>query len=214
VAVAILVLAFAIIVFVAVRLRDMDLDPEEQLEAETPRESLESLRTVVEGSPSFANRIKLAKRLVEESQTAEAVTCLEQALSTHPDDREALLLLGEQRMQLERWPAAIDALSRLIDLNFGYEDYLGAEHLTRALFQDGRRDDAFGLLESLIESSNRLDHRVELAKYQLEANLGSAAEATLQQALEFFEALSEESRRRNGTVATEARRLLRTLQQS
>jgi hypothetical protein len=196
--------------FIAVKLRDFNVRP-----APPPEQSaaldLERLRAEAEESPSFHNRTRLAWALLGQGEAEEARALFERALSSHPADSEGLYGLGLCQLELGDHAAAADILSGLVEHSMGYEDYHAALALCEALFALGRRDEAFGLLRGVIRSSHRIEHQVALAKYELRAEQPDQAQNTLRKALDEFEGLPDYLRRRNGAFATEARRLLRGL---
>jgi hypothetical protein len=197
-----------------VKLRDLNnvrpLAPSEA-EATPPRPPLAALEREAELSPSFKNRVRAGWALLDAREPARAQVYFELALRSHGRDKEALHGLG--LCQLERGDAvgAVETLSALICRGLGYEDYGAALALAEALFRTARFDELFELLAAMIGDSRRLEHRVALARYQLRADRRAEARDTLQSALADFESQPEIERHRNGAVATEARRLLRTL---
>jgi hypothetical protein len=202
-----------VIYFVTVKLRDFNVRPlsPAEVDATPQRPPLAALEREAELSPSFTNRVRAGWALLDEREPARAQVYFELALRTHGRDKEALHGLG--LCQLERGDAAcaVETLSGLIDRGLGYENYGAALALAEALFRTARLDELFELLAAMIRESRRLEHRLTLARYQLRATRRSEARDTLQSALAEFESQPEIERHRNGAVATEARRLLRTL---
>ena len=103
-------------------------------------------------------------------------------------------------------------LTDLVEQNLAYDDYGAALRLADALFEGDRREDALDVLRAIVRRSYRLAHELELARYQARAGREVDARATLEQALARFEAQPDHERLRIGAAATEARRLLRTLE--
>lgn len=198
--------------FAVVKARDFGVRPGiAPGQPEQPRSPIPRLEREAEESPSFHNRTQLAWALLDEGQHERAQHYFELALQTHPADREATFGLGLSKLEQQDFAAAVETLTSLVERSFAYEDYDAALSLAEALYRDGRTDDALELLHQVVRQSHRLEHLVTLAKYQLRAEQRDDARATLERAIEDFEALPDFMRRRNGALATEARQLLRSL---
>lgn len=208
-----------VVYFFTVKLRDFNVHPLPQPagdatlapEPEQARPSAAALEREAELSASFSNRVRAGWALLEEREPARAQRYFEDALRTHGRDKEALHGLGLCQLERDDLAGAVETLSRLVDRGLHYDDYGAALALAEALFRAARHDELFELLGTLVRDSRRLEHHVTLARYQLRAERKSEARDTLQSALAQFEAQPDLERRRNGAVATEARRLLRAL---
>ncbi len=203
-----------VIYFFTIKMRDFNVRPLPEGEpqpAEPPRPQAAEIEREAELSPSFKNRVAAGWALLEEREPERAQRYFELALRTHGRDKEALHGLGLCQLERGDLAGAIDTLSQLIDRGLAYEDYGATLTLAEALFLSSRFDEVFELLAAMVRDSRRLEHRVTLARYQLRADRKSDARDTLQGALAEFESQPELDRRRDGAVATEARRLLRTL---
>ena len=203
-----------VIYFFTIKMRDFNVRPLPEAEpqpAEPPRPQAAEIEREAELSPSFKNRVAAGWALLEEREPERAQRYFELALRTHGRDKEALHGLGLCQLERGDLAGAIDTLSQLIDRGLAYEDYGATLTLAEALFRSERFDELFELLAAMVRDSRRLEHRVTLARYQLRAERKSDARDTLQGALAEFESQPELERRRDGAVATEARRLLRTL---
>jgi tetratricopeptide (TPR) repeat protein len=203
-----------VIYFFTIKLRDFNVHPQPQENeppAEPPRPSAAAIEREAELSPSFKNRVCAGWALLEEREPERAQRYFELARRTHGRDKEAQHGLGLCQLERGDTAGAIETLSQLIDRGLAYENYGAALALAEALFRSARFDELFELLTAMIRDSRRLEHRVMLARYQLRAERKSEARDTLQGALAEFESQPELERRRDGAVATEARRLLRTL---
>ena len=206
-----------IVYFFAVKLRDFNVrespQPGPAPNPPNPQMALAELERETELSPSFHNRTRLGWALLDHEQPERAAQCFELALRTHARDREALHGLGLSRFAAGDSAGAIEVLQRLVERSFAYEDYGAALTLAEALFGADRAAEAFELLGEVVRDSHRIEHRLLLARYQLRAARKTDACDTLRGALREFEAQPDFERRRNGAVATEARRLLRTLEE-
>lgn len=200
-----------IVYFFAVKLRDFGVRPAEPSgdSAAPARKTALELEREVELSASYQNRVNAGFALLEEREPRRALRHFEAALRTHPREREALYGLGLARLGSEDLDGAVEALSRLVERSFAYEDYNAALALAEAHFRAARPHEAFEVVTAVMADSGSLAHRIALARYQLRAERKADAEATLRAALADFAAQPEDERRKNGATATEARRLLR-----
>ena len=202
-----------LVYFFAVKLHDFNM--RESVPPPPPKPALlVQLEREAEQSPSFRNRVRLGWALLEDHQPERAAECFERALGSHASDKEALFGLGLCRLEQNDFEAAIAALSGLVERSLAYEDYDAALALAEGLFRAGRRQEAFDLLQSVIRDGHKLEHQLLLARYHLRGKDTVEARATLRGALCEFEAQPDPERHRNGAIATEARRLLRSLEQA
>jgi hypothetical protein len=198
--------------FFGVKLRDFNVRPGEAPKRDA-EPSLDDLRRVEAESPSFHHRYRLATALTAAGHHAEACALFEKCLRTHPQDRDARYGLGLARIEAGDRAGGIEALRELVERSLGYDDYRAATRLAEALFDEGRREESFALLDEVARQGRKLEHQVALARYQMRADRRADARTTLEHALATFEAQPDDIRPRMGAIATEARRLLRTLDQ-
>lgn len=204
-----------VIYFVAVKLRDFQAReaPPPAASATVARErTLLTLERAVNETPSFLNRVRLAWALLEGGNAQRAQGLFALALGTHPKDKEARFGLGLSQLESGDHQAAVTTLTPLAERALDYEHYTAALALAEALYRSGEKQATLELLNDVSSDSKRLEHRLVLARYQLRGDHKAEARDTLQQALGEFEEQPERIRMRNGAAATEARRLLRTLE--
>lgn len=203
--------------FFTIKMRDFGLRASHAESAQAAKLNasgeLAKLEREVEQSPSFHNRVRLAWALFERERHKDAEAQFERALATHAQDREALLGLGLCQLARGASDAAVETLTPLVEHTLAYEHYEAALALAEALFRAGHSDKTAALLERVIGDSGELAHHLVLARYQLRAQDTPRAQHTLRSALDAFEAKPDTERRRDGALATEARRLLRTLEE-
>jgi hypothetical protein len=195
--------------FFAVKLRDYRVRP--HAEPVQKREPLVELEQEAADSPSFHNRVRLAWALYEEQQLERAQAAFELALSSHPKDNDARYGLGLCAFERGQYTEATHELSQLVERSFAFDDHAAALLLSDALFRNGQADEACALMDEVVRSTRRIEHRVAHAKLLLRATRRDQARAVLESALREFEEQPDHMRRREGAVATEARRMLRTL---
>jgi tetratricopeptide (TPR) repeat protein len=196
--------------FFAVKLRDYNVHPHAPPEPDQ-EPSLESLRALVDDSPSFYNRVRLAWAFYDADQPASARDCFEAALRSHPLDREARYGLGLCLLDQGKLREAADALGMLVEKSFAHDDYRAAEALAEALHRGEQNEEACEVLASIVRATRRIEHRIAHAKLLIRCERRDAAADVLAHAISQFEAEPESDRRHQGAHATEARRLLRTL---
>jgi hypothetical protein len=201
-----------LVYFFAVKLRDFNARSSVAPGAPVPPPALAAEREA-EQSPSFRNRVRAGWALLDAGLPERGRSYFEQALGTHASDKEARFGLGLCLLEQGQAAAAVETLTSLVERSLPYQDYDAALALAEALFRADCAPGALELLQSVIRESRRLEHRLLLARYQLRADERAAALTTLRGALSTFESQAEPERRRDGAVATEARRLLRTLEQ-
>jgi hypothetical protein len=205
-----------VLYFFTIKMRDFGLHPIEP-DAQTTQVRLSGelakLEREVEQSPSFQNRVLLGWALYERETYKLAEEQFQRALATHARDKEALLGLGLCQLARGASDAAVETLTPMVEHTLAYEHYEAALALAEALFRAGHNDKTAALLERVISDSGELAHHLVLARYQLRAQDRTRAQRTLRSALDAFEAKPDLERRRDGALATEARRLLRTLEE-
>jgi hypothetical protein len=201
-----------IVYFFAVKLRDFQ--PQVAAPAvPNPRErTLATLERAVAETPSFDNRVRVGWALLEAGQPQRAAGFFQLAAASHRNDKEAPFGLGLAHLEAGDNEAAVTSLLPLVERDLEYEQFAAALALAEALYRAGRRADTIELLRTISTRSRQLEHRLVLARYQLRGDAKADARDTLQAALGEFEGQPDPVRMRNGAAATEARRLLRTLE--
>ena len=203
----------ALVLLAILRRRELTSEPALEAPAAPPGPTLEQLADDVAQSPSFHNRVRMGWGLLHAAQPERALGYFEQALATHPGDKQALYGLGIS--QLERGAAgeAAATLSRLVERSFAYEDYEAALALAEAHVRGERNQQAAELLAQVAAESGRLEHQLALARLHIRLAQNTEAQDVLRSALRHFDQQPALTRQRNGAAATEARRLLRMLEE-
>jgi hypothetical protein len=186
---------------------------EPEPEAQPAEPPLEELLAEVERSPSFHNRMRAGWALLRSQQPARAQRYFEQALATHRGDKQALYGLGLSQLERGATQDAASTLSRLVERSFAYEDYEAALALAEAHVRMEQNELAAELLVQVASESGRFEHRLALARHHVRLAQRTEAQDVLRAALREFDRLPSFLRQRNGAAATEARRLLRMLQE-
>jgi hypothetical protein len=201
-----------VVYFFAVKLRDFGA---RALPAEETRESpsLEDLEEAVADSPSFHNRSRLGWALLDAGQAKRAVELFERALGSHRGDKHAQLGLGYALLDADEPERAASVLTALVERSFGYADYSAANALLEALERSGQDERAVELAELMARDSRKLRYQLVVARQYARVQRRGDAIDLLRTALRDFEAQPEPDRRKDGAVATEARKLLHLLEQ-
>jgi hypothetical protein len=201
-----------VVYFFAVKLRDFQTRATPPAAPNTRERTLAALEHAVGETPSFNNRVRYGWALLEAGEPKRAVSFFQLAAGTHRHDKEAPFGLGLAHLESGDNESAVDALTPVVDRNLEYEQFAAALALAEALYRAGRKADTIDLLRAISARSRRLEHRLVLARYQLRGDDKADARDTLQAALGEFDGQPEPIRMSNGAAATEARRLLRTLE--
>ena len=199
------------IYFFIVKIHDFNIARLTQGESTAPHLDLRELRQRVMETPSVANRLELADALHAKESYGEAVQIYEQVLSRDPNDRQALHGLGRCQLGLGKAADAVQSLWKLAEIDNAYRDYSGILDLAEALWQDDKKEETVELLEELVKSSTRINHRVALAHYQIGAGRDGDARDVLEGALGEYERSPGFVQRRDRKWATRAEKMLRQL---
>jgi hypothetical protein len=203
-----------VVYFFVVKLRDFQPHPAATPAVPNPRErTLATLERAVAETPSFDNRVRFGWALLEAGQAERAVGFFQLAAQSHRNDKEAPFGLGLAYLESGDNESAVTSLLPLVERHLEYEQFAAALALAEALYRAGHKADTIELLRAISSRSRRLEHRLVLARYQLRGDHKADARDTLQAALGEFDGQPDPVvRMSNGAAATEARRLLRTLE--
>jgi hypothetical protein len=175
------------------------------------RPSLDELRYRAEQTPTLANSLALAERLVEREEHAEAVPHLEKVLAQEPEHCQSLFLLAKCHADEGRPEKAIPCLEKVLARDRYWSNY-AAWYLLIELRDEA--DDGAGALAACREVarlSPTLRHQCLLAEHLLDAGHPEEAEQVLDAALQEHQYAPGNIRWRNRRWAAEARRLLKRL---
>lgn len=202
----------SVIYFAAVKLPDFGIRPAHVPDPDAGSQpDLDALRTAASESPSFDNRMALGFGLLAENLPLDARDAFEAALSSHPRDKSALLAFSQASIQVGDPQAAVEPLSKIVDQRFEYQDYQAAKALAVALAGLERQDEALQLAARIAHSSQRYQHRLDLAELQVHLGKSQEAKATLCNLLTELEADSPAIHQDHAALASKARILLRSL---
>jgi hypothetical protein len=172
---------------------------------------LDHLRYLAEQTPTPANHLNLAQRLMDMRDFAEALPHLQAVLKWEPDHGMALYCLASCYHGLGRSAEAIPVLKKLLGRDNSWGNYVGWRLLTDVQSETG---DEAGALESsreLARLSPTLQNRCLLAGRLLDQGQKIEARTLLQRALHDHDYAPGHVRRRNGRWVAEARRLFKQI---
>jgi hypothetical protein len=171
------------------------------------RASLDELWFHAEQTPSLANRLALAERLMERGEYAEAAPFLEAALQTEPDHGKILYCLAVCHTKLGRPEQAIPLLERLTAREPRWSNYAAWPALIAARRATGDRKGALDNSRELVRLAPTLEHRCLLAEHLLDEGQTEEARVLLEQSLRDHDYAPGPVRRRNRRWASVARQL-------
>jgi hypothetical protein len=171
--------------------------------------SLDELRFRAEQSPTVANHLDLAERLVEREEYAEAGPHLDEVLVREPEHWRALFLLSKCHAGQGQLDKAIPCLEKITTRERYWSNYAAWYALIELR---GEAGDAAGAADSsreLARLSPTLRHQCLLAERLLDADRPDEARQVLEAALREHRYAPGNVRWRNWRWASQARRLLR-----
>ncbi len=201
------------IYFFAVKVRSLSI-PGLSLRSRAPGEgwerklSLDELRYRVDRSPTVANRLALAHRLMDRHMHEDAIPHLEAILQIEPGYCQALHSLAECRIATGEPTHAVTALEKLIQRDRRWSHYRAWRTLIAAHTARKEPGDALQACRELEKQLPTLENKCLLAEHLLDNGLKPEAAQLLDQALEDLHYAPWGTRLRNWRWSREARRLL------
>jgi hypothetical protein len=176
--------------------------------------SLDELRYRVERSPTVANRLALAQRLMDRGMHENAIPHLEAILQVEPGYCQALHALAECRLATGEPTHAVTALEKLVARDRRWSNYRAWRTLIEA--HEARKEpaDALKACRELEKQMPTLENKCLLAEHLLDNGLKAEAADLLDHALEDYHYAPWGNRLRNWRWAREARRLLAEAEKS
>jgi hypothetical protein len=199
------------IYFFAVKLRTLRVPSLPSAGAGAVRErklSLEELRYRVERTPTLANRMALAQRLMDRDMHEDAIVQLDAILQVEPGYCPALHALAECRIATGEPTHAVHALEKLIERDRRWSHYRAWRTLIEAHLARREPGDALQACRELEKQVPSFENKCLLAEHLLENGLKAEAIDVLDQALEDHHYAPWGQRFRNWRWARTARRLL------
>jgi hypothetical protein len=170
--------------------------------------SLEELRYRVDRTPTVANRLALAERLMDRDMHEDAIVHLEAILQVEPGYCAALHALALCRLATGEPTHAVHALDRLLQRDRRWSHYRAWRTLIDAHLARREKGDALQACRELEKQVPTLENKCMLATHLIDNGLKREAVDVLDQALEDHHYAPWGTRFRNWRCAREARRLL------
>ena len=170
--------------------------------------SLAELRTLALESPSIANRLSYGDALRQAKDYEHAIDEYKFVLQRDRKNREALHAAAMCHLELDQPAAAVEYLTRLMDIDPRYRDYQAAIDYAEALWLDGQQDFSLDVFEDLANNSTRLVHQLVFANYLALAERKTDARRVLEQALDNYRQSPPFVQRRDMQDARDAQQLL------
>jgi hypothetical protein len=172
-----------------------------------PKVPLHELRYRAEQTPTLANHLALAQRLIEQKSFAEALPHLEKAHPMEPDHSQVMFSLAVCYKESGQVDKSNPLLERIISRDRTWSDYAAWRLLIETKESNGDKTGALATCQDLVKLAPSLRHRCMLAERLLEAGKADEARQILDQALQDHYYAPGPLRRRNRRWAGEARRL-------
>jgi hypothetical protein len=170
--------------------------------------SLEELRYRVERTPTLANRMALAQRLMDRGMHEDAITQLEAILQVEPGYCPALHALAECRIATGEPTHAVHALEKLLQRDRRWSHYRAWRTLIEAHLARREPGDALAACRELEKQVPNFENKCMLAEHLIDNGLKTEAIELLDQALEDNHYSPLGTRLRNWRWARTARKLL------
>lgn len=173
------------------------------------RPSMQELRHRVQQTPTSANWLELADRLVEIGEYDEALPYLEQVLAREPEHCRTLYLLAQAHRGLGHPEEAVPHLQKLIARQPNWSDYQAWRALVEVCHEAGDLPGSLMRCRDLARVAPRLEHRCLLAEQLLERGDKDEARRIMEQGLDDYRYTTGPSRRRDRAWVGKAKQLLR-----
>jgi hypothetical protein len=196
------------IYFFAVKFRTLRLPRPQSAAPDERKLSLDELRYRVERTPTVANRLALAQRLMEKGGHADSIPLLEAVLVKEPEYCAALHALAECRLATGAAEQAVAPLEKLLGRDHRWENYRARRTLIEVHVARGQPADALEVCRAYEKLLPSLEHKCLLAEHLMANGCHAEAVETLDQALVDHRYSPWSARWRDWRTAREARRLL------
>jgi hypothetical protein len=125
-----------------------------------------------------------ADQLEQAERYDEAVPIYQDALASDPSDLQALHGLARCELGLGHPRVAVSLLEQVLNSNREYRNYGAALDYADALWLAGQKQDALELLEGLVNTTVRVNHRLAYAHYLAQSGDLARAKSEVQRAID------------------------------
>jgi hypothetical protein len=172
-----------------------------------PKASLEELRYRADQTPTLANHLAFAERLIDKGDCSTALPHLESALKMEPEHSRVAYCLAFCHVRLGHPKTAVTLLRSVVQREPRWSNYRAWRLLIEAQPQAGDPEGALETCRELARLAPSLEHQCLLAEHLLDKGLGDEARTLLERSLQDYYYTPGPLRRRNRRWASEARRL-------
>jgi hypothetical protein len=173
--------------------------------------STEKLIRLYEATPSEANELALANAFYDEQRFEQAEKLYQDVLTKQPEHTRAMLGLARVYRTQSSHSQSVDLYEKLIAADPRQDDFRVALEYSEALWDSGAKDRALEVLEDIAGETQRLNHRLALAHYLVQARNTARAREVLVQALDAHSQEPVGQQRRDKRWAKSAQKLLEKL---
>ena len=170
--------------------------------------SLEELRYRAERTPTVANRMALAERLIDKNKHADAIPLLEEVVAADPILCQAMYDLAVCHFACKEPKLAIAFLKKLHARDYRWSNYRGWPTLIDAHVACDEPVEALNACRELTKMVPTLEHKCLLAEHLIENKLHAEAVELLDHALEDHSYTPWGKRWKNWNWARQAQKLL------
>lgn len=173
--------------------------------------SLDQLRFNAEHTPSFENRLMLARGLHDQDRHVEAAELFQRILEAEPEDKAALFGLGCSLLGAGRTRESIEVLEELVELDLKFAEYGAGSMLADIYWNEERREESLAMRETIANASRSLAHQTELARSLASAGREQEARELIERCLNEYAHSPGYIQRSEKQHARAARRVLKSL---
>jgi len=170
--------------------------------------SLDELRYRAERTPTVANRMALAERLIEKGKHADAIPMLEEVVVADPILCRAMYDLAVCHLACNEPRLAVGFLKKLLARDYRWSNYRAWVTLIEAHVASGESLEALQASRELAKMVPTLENKCILAEHLIDNKLHSEAAEVLDRALEDHAYLPFGKRMKNWSLARHAQKLL------
>lgn len=182
--------------------------PTHWFERKTP---LAELQYRAEQTPTLANHLALAERLVALKRFNEAIPQLERAQKLEPTHAPTCYELAQCRLATGAAAESETLLQKIVAREPRWNDYAAWRLLIETQERLERPADAVDTARQLVKQSPRIQHKVILARLLIDTDADGEARLLLENAVQEQQFANRATRRLNRPWVKEANRLLREL---
>jgi hypothetical protein len=173
--------------------------------------SLEDLERSHRQTPSQTNLLHYAQGLFLAGKYAESNEHFAEVLADNSEDKDAIYGYARTCLELGDEAAGMRALEQLLALDIDYRDHKAAFRLAELYWRREDQDKCVEFLQRVCARTQRIQPRVQLARYLQELARYTEARQLLEEGIDSYKGSPAHARRRQRVSAWEAKRMLRQL---